>query len=119
MVDWRYGYHPQDLNYLSRKAQTIDQIAALLGIPPLGLAGGSAREMTLERYGYGWFRRAAQPLKELLTTSEPDESGPNPMTNGPDFSWKPITHDTIADYFDRSNMLSRDSLGNPKYTDRL
>jgi hypothetical protein len=122
MTGWRYGYHPQDMNYISAKAKAIRDTAATLGVPPLSVAGGIAREMTLERYEYPYYpaRRAAQPLKELLTSSEPDwETGSRRITYGYDFPWKPITHDTIANYIDQSNMLPREHLKDLSYLDRF
>jgi hypothetical protein len=112
MPDWRYSYHPQDLDYLSRKAKAIGDVSAVFGVPPLGIVGAIAREMTLERYEYpnNLVRRAAQPLKELLTSTESD-----PGTG----ARRPITHATIADYFTRSNTLPRDAVGNRSYFDRL
>jgi hypothetical protein len=51
-TEWRYPFDDNGLNYLSRKAKQINDIAALLGVPAPGLAGGIAREMTLQRREY-------------------------------------------------------------------
>jgi len=121
-IDWRYPFDDNGLNYLSAKAKQINDVAALLGVPVPGLAGGIAREMTLQRREYPKDRLwvAGQPVKALLTSTELDEPGRDPM--GPDtplLPWKPITHGTIAEHFARSNILPRGTLGNPTYTDRL
>jgi hypothetical protein len=121
-TEWRYPFDDSGLNYLSAKAKQIHDIAGLLGVPAPGLAGGIAREMTLQRLEYPkdllWV--AGQPVKALLTSAELDEPGRDPMTaDSPVLPWKPITHGTIAEYFARSNTLPRSTLGNPSRAERL
>src|SRR5262245_55162909 len=103
MTDWRYPFNEKGLNYISAKAKQINDLAALLGVPPPGIAGGIAREMTLEQneYPYQFLRQRLLPIKELLTSIEADNSERSAMAEGPGFSWKPITHRTIADNFAR------------------
>jgi hypothetical protein len=121
-TEWRYPFDDSGLNYLSSKAKQINDIATLFGVPAPGLAGGIAREMTLERREYpkDLLRLFGQPLKAWLTSTEVDQPGRDPMTaDSPLLPWKPITHGTIADYFARSNTLPRNTLANPTYPDRL
>src|ERR1043166_7760717 len=101
MDDWQRIYDPRDLNYLSARAKQIHDMAALLGVPPLGLAGGVARELTYTRQvnPHKPLIRAAGPLKEILTSTEPDSNPPDRS-----MTWRPITHESIADSFARSNM---------------
>jgi hypothetical protein len=118
-MEWRYPFEADGLDYISKKARSINDIALLLGVPAPGLAGGIARERTLERREY-WrniLRVAGQPLKELLTSIETAEPSRDPeaVVLPP----KPITHGTIADNFARSNVLPRETLQNPSYPDRL
>ena len=59
-------------------------------------------------------------MKALLTSTELDEPGRDPMSaDTPLLPWKPITHGTIADYFARANTLPRTTLGNPGFEHRL
>jgi hypothetical protein len=105
MPEYRYAYDPRDLNYIAAKAKPINDTAALLGVPAPGLAGGIVREMALEQFQYpkDLLRVAGKPVKKLLTSNEPDWASPDfSMVGGVNF-WKPLTHQTIADYFARSN----------------
>lgn len=99
MADWQQTYHPDDLNYLSRRAKQIRDTASLFGVPALGLVGGVAREMAYARDvdPYTWEHYSA-PLKEFFTSNEYDSSYPDRP------AWKPITHQTLADAFARSNQ---------------
>ena len=127
MAEQLYAYDPHDLNYLSGKAKPISDTAAVLRVPALGIAGGIAREMTLERnvYPYDLLRRFGQPIKELFTSSEPYwDPSESPASDESRARWRPITHQTIADYFDRSNSAGNakkpsyfDKLGNPALFD--
>jgi hypothetical protein len=115
MTAWRYPFDESGLNYPSSKAKQINDIAAILGVPAPSLAGGIAREITLERHVYpqNWKRQIASSGKEFLTSWAPDASGPPRGADGLPLSWAPITHDWLADYFADSNRLSRESLGEP------
>jgi hypothetical protein len=99
MPDWR-TYDPRDLHYVSAKAKQIRDTAALLGVPAPGLAGGVMREMTRARNvdPYDKWAVASAPIKELMTSNEYDWSIPDRP------AWKPITHQTLANGFARSNM---------------
>jgi hypothetical protein len=104
MDDWQHTYDPRDLNYLAAKAKQIRETAALLGVSPLDLAGGIAREMTYTRQvnPHKPLIVAARPIKEFLTSNEIDRNALDwPMTGGP--AWKPITHQSLAEGFARSN----------------
>src|ERR1043166_8732105 len=97
MTDWQRTYDPRDLNYLSARAKQIHDTAYLLGVPALGLVGGVAREMTYARKPDP-LAVVSAPIKEFLTSNEPDASP------GGGVEWKPITHQTLAAGFARSNL---------------
>lgn len=104
MDDWQHTYDRRDLNYLAAKAKQIRETAALVGVSPLDLAGGIARELTYTRQVNP--RKplivTAGPIKEFMTSNEIDPSTLQwSMTGGP--AWKPITHQTLAEGFARSN----------------
>jgi hypothetical protein len=101
MADWQQTYDPRDLNYLSRKAKQIRDTATLLGVPALGLVGGVAREMMYARKADPWWATFSAPIKEFVTSNEVDTSAPATM---PGEVWKPITHQTLAEGFARSNL---------------
>jgi hypothetical protein len=42
MTDWRYPFAETGLNYISAKARQINDLAALLGVPPPAVAGANA-----------------------------------------------------------------------------
>jgi hypothetical protein len=104
MADWQRTYDPRDLNYLSDKAKQIRDTAALLGVSPLGLIGGVAREMAYARNvdPRSWLAASA-PIKEFMTSNEPEPSTPD-WSMGGGVTWKPITHQTLAEGFARSNL---------------
>src|ERR1051326_1859088 len=102
MADWQQTYDPRDLNYLSAKAKQIRDTASLLGVPALGLVGGVAREMAYARKVNPWWAIFSAPLKELLTSHELDSSVPAEWDSLP--AVKPITHQTLAEGFARSNL---------------
>jgi hypothetical protein len=109
MADWEQTYHPDDLNYLSRRVKQIRDTASLLGVPALGLVGGVAREMAYGRNvdPYHWWTKISVPLKEFLTTYESQSSSGAPdYDTPPGMAWKPLTHQTLADGFARSNSPS-------------
>jgi len=102
MADWQQAYDPRDLNYLSAKAKQIRDTASLLGVPALGLVGGVAREMTYARKNDPWLTMFSAPVKELLTSHELDSGVPAGFDSLP--AVKPITHQTLAEGFARSNL---------------
>jgi hypothetical protein len=101
MADWRQTYDPRDLSYLSAKAKQIRDTASLLGVPAMGLVGGVAREMAYARNADPWWATFSEPMKDFLTSNEVDPS-PSLMPGG--VLWKPITHQTLAAGFARSNL---------------
>src|ERR1044072_5768037 len=103
MADWQQPYDTRDLNYFSAKAKQIRDTASLLGVPALGMVGGVAREMAYGRNvdPYNPWARASAPIKSFLTSNEVDTSAPATM---PGEVWKPITHQTLAEGFARSNL---------------
>src|ERR1043166_1288107 len=98
MADWQQTHDPRDLNYLAAKAKQIRDTASLLGVPALGLVGGIAREMAYARNVDPWLTMFSAPMKEFLTSNEPDASP------GGGVDWKPIPHQTLAAGFARSNL---------------
>jgi hypothetical protein len=102
MADWQQTYDPRDLNYLATKAKQIRDTATLLGVPALGLVGGVAREMTYARKVDPWWAMFSEPIKELQTSKELDSSVPAGLDSVP--AVKPITHQTLAEGFTRSNL---------------
>jgi hypothetical protein len=113
MADWQQTYDPRDLNYLSAKAKQIRDTASLLGVPALGLVGGVAREMAYGRNvdPHNLWAVASAPLKELLTSYEPDGRPEGGIV------WNPITHEELANGFARSNLPGgsiEPGAGNPK-----
>ncbi|MBV9429125.1 MAG: hypothetical protein JO084_15515 [Bradyrhizobiaceae bacterium] len=100
MAEWQQTYDPRDLNYLSRNAKQIRDTASLLGVPALGLVGGVAREMAYGRNvdPYDPLDIVSSPMKDFFTSNEYDSSIPDRP------AWKPITHQTLADAFARSNL---------------
>lgn len=67
MAEYPLRYSPQALRYLSDHANEINFVAGSLGVSPLSVAAGIAREQTLEKdvYPYRPQRIIGNPIKQL------------------------------------------------------
>jgi hypothetical protein len=105
MAEYPLRYSPAALKYLSQHADEINFVAGSLGISPLSVAAGIAREQTLESDYYAY---------------DPKRVIGNPLFRWPETYYISLLSDEgIRDRYDAVNKLDNETLMNPQDFDKI